>query len=430
MTRPQFSSRLTAILCIAGAAIGLGNVWRFPYMMSSYGGSAFLLIYLMFVILIAIPAVMSEWSLGRHTRGGSITAFSKTIGPKAGRAIGYTLVGGILISASYYIVVIGNIAFTTLFSLKHGFSADTLPLFQSQLSDGPYQSFYALLVLAAILLVCYSGVNKGIERVSTLFVPFFFLIILYLIYSTFQLEGASDKAIEYLKPDFSAIDFSTLFAALGQAVFSLGLGGTVMLVYGSYLPDDSPLLPSALSAALADTGAALLAALFIFPTMLVFAIDPESGPRLLFHTLPNLFGQMAGGRILGSAFLVALLLVAFLSGVAALEVIIASISDDKSALKLGRQRSILVFGVVEAIFVAAVAMNPDWIAILDLIFGTGMLAAGCAASVIALAWCCQRALVFKQLGLHNDRGRYLYFWLRWVIPCIFLLIFIGYLLNW
>lgn len=418
------------MLCIAGAAIGLGNVWRFPYMMSSYGGSAFLIIYLVFVILIAIPAVMAEWSLGRHTRGGSITAFSKTLGPRLGRVVGYTLVTGITVSASYYIVVIGNIAFTTYYSVSNGFTGQAFSQFQNDLNNTQLQAFSSLAVLAGILWVTYKGVNKGIERVSNIFVPFFFIIILYLIYSTFQLEGSTEKMIEYMQADFSQIGWNTMFAALGQAVFSVGLGGTVMLVYGSYMPDDIALLPSACTAAFADTGAALLAALFIFPTMLVFSIDPESGPRLLFETLPNLFSQMAGGRILGSAFLIALFLVAFLSGLAALEVIIASISDDDGALNISRTQCIIVFGLCESIFVTAVAFNPEWIEILDLIFGTGMLAAGCAAAVIAFAWFIPKAEGLAQLQLSPALGNALHISLRWVIPSAFFIIFIGYLKSW
>jgi NSS family neurotransmitter:Na+ symporter len=151
--RQVYSSNFFAILTIAGASIGLGNVWRFPYMMGAYGGSAFLLVYLAFTILIAIPALVGEWSLGREAGGGTIRSFTHTLGPRRGRLVGYLLIFGILMANPYYIVIIGNVGYTTYFSIVHGFSAEAFPHFAAGLTDGTTQFSIATAVVLGIILV-------------------------------------------------------------------------------------------------------------------------------------------------------------------------------------------------------------------------------------------------------------------------------------
>ena len=417
--RELFSSPLAAILTMSGAAIGLGNIWRFPYMMGSYGGSAFFFVYLMFVLLFAVPALAGEWAFGRHAKGGTVSAFIHSFGSKWGRLFGYVLTLSMLISASYYLIVIGNVAYMTWFSILHGFSEQNNVLFLQNLSDGPWQYGVSLLVLLGILMVTYKGLNKGIEMVSKLFVPFFFVVIFYLIFVTFRIDGAVAQMAIFLQPDFSKLSVQSIFAALGQAAFSVGLGGTIMVIYGSYLGSEHSLLQGAAFTALADTSAALLAALFIFPTILVFGISPEAGPKLLFETLPVLFMQMEGGRAIGSFFLLALLLVAFLSGLAVMEVVIGSLSDDRKFNGLSRNRTILIFGGVEATIMLLPALVPNAIASMDLIFGSGMLAFGSALALLGLTWGLKRTIFFAQMG-ESKVSHFLLPWLRWVVPFVFL----------
>ena len=418
-SRELFSSPLAAILTMSGAAIGLGNIWRFPYMMGAYGGSAFFFVYLMFVLLFAVPALAGEWAFGRHAKGGTISAFVLSFGGTWGRVFGYVLTLSMLISASYYLIVIGNVAYMTWFSVVHGFDVQNNAVFLQNLSNGPWQYGVSLLVLLGILFVTYKGLNRGIELVSKLFVPFFFVVIVYLIFITFRLEGATEQMAVFLQPDFSKLGMQSIFAALGQAAFSVGLGGTIMVIYGSYLSPEHSLLKGAAFTALADTSAALLAALFIFPTILVFGISPESGPTLLFETLPVLFMQMDGGRVIGSFFLLALLLVAFLSGLAVMEVVIGSLSDDSEFNGLNRNRTILIFGAVEATIMLLPALVPDAIATMDLIFGSGMLAFGSALALLGLTWGLKKVVFNAELG-NGKIANYLFPWLRWVVPSIFL----------
>lgn len=358
------------VLTMIGVAVGLGNVWRFPYMMGEYGGSAFLIVYLFFTLAMAIPAMMAEWALGRETGRGPIGALSSVWGPTWGRRIGMLLVFTMVVSTSYYLVVIGNIAFSAAFSIARGFNATTLPQFDVQFADGWLQYFFALGILCLGMFVLYRGLNKGIEVVSRLFVPFFGLVIIYLVVNALFLEGAPEKFAAFLKPDFSVLETEHIFAALGQAFFSLGLAGTIMVIYGSYMQPEENIPRVAVYTALGDVGAAFVASLFIVPTVLVFGLDMSQGPTLVFTTLPKLFSVMPGGRVLGSAFLLSLCLIAFLSAIGALEAIVGSISEELRS-KVGRGKVILVICLIEAAVMLPSSLDPDIVGTLDLIFGSG-----------------------------------------------------------
>lgn len=430
MEREKFSSKFTSTLTFIGVAVGLGNVWRFPYMMGEYGGSAFLIVYLLFTLFLAVPGLTAEWTLGRSTGKGPIGALSSILGTTWGRRIGGLIVFTMIVSTSYYLVVIGNIAFTAMFSVVNGFSETTIPEFDGQIANGWLQYFFGLAVLGFALLVLHLGVNKGIEAVSRLFVPFFALVILYLAVNALFLPGALDKVADFLKPDFSVLRAEHIFAALGQSFFSVGLAGTIMVIYGSYMPADQNMLKTASFTALGDVGAAILASLFIVPTILVFSLDLSQGPTLVFSTLPQLFSVMAGGRILGSCFLLALCLIAFLSAIGALEAIVGSISEE---LKLRSSRSIviLVILLVEAAIMLPSALEPEIIGVLDMIFGSGMQMLGSAIAVTTVAWGIGRLATKAQIfGAADKPWHDTYFaWLKWVVPGVMFMVLVSYLVS-
>lgn len=428
--RQQFSSRLATLLTMIGVSVGLGNVWRFPYMMGKYGGSAFLFVYLLFTLLFAIPAVMAEWALGRETRQGPLGAFSTVMGPVAGKVIGYLLLFTVLIANSYYLVVIAQVVYTTNFSMFYGFADANVAAFEAGLGNGLLQYAIAVGMLAASLYVIYRGLNKGIESVSKLFVPFFTVVMTYLVINAFMLEGAPEKFAAFLRPDFSAMQAEQVFAALGQAFFSLGLGGTFLLIYGSYLKTEQNIPRSAVALAFGDTGAALFASLFIVPSILVFELDMAAGPTLIFSTLPKLFAKMPLGRVLGSGFLLALTMVAFLSTIAALEVLVGGLSDVPKFAR-SRTKIIVAIGLLEAIFMLPSCLNPNLIEILDLVFGSGMQVFGSALAVIGVAWGLGRAKVLAQVfcAASGRLEKAYFFWIRWVVPAVLLFILIRYTMQ-
>jgi len=425
----RFHSRLTTLLTMAGVAIGLGNVWRFPYMMGQNGGSAFLVIYLLMVILFAVPALCAEWGLGRHARTGTVGALSRAFGNRAGAAIGGLLVFGILIADSYYMVVVGNILFSAGFSIGAGFAPGNLDSFAATLLRTPVQYLSALLVLAAALWVIHRGLRHGIEAVSRLFVPFFGAVMLYLVGQTLMLEGALSELAAFLTPDFSRIGPRELFAAMGQACFSLGVGGTFMVIYGSFLADDEPILPGAMSTGAMDAGAAVLAGIFIVPAVLAFGLDLEAGPRLLFNTLPDLFATMPFGRLSGSLFLLALTFMAFLSAVAGLVVCLNGLQH-LLGTRFSTGALLLGLGAAEALLMLPSAAYPGLIGHLDLVFGSGMQIFGAMMAVIAVAWSIGPVALRRDVPeAPQPAYRWLVAWLRWVVPPAFGIILIGYVYD-
>lgn len=444
--REIFSSRLATIMTMAGVAIGLGNVWRFPYMMGRYGGSAFLLVYVLCNVLFAVPALMAEWALGRATRRGPLGAFTAAVGPAAGRVIGGLLLVTILVADSYYLVVIANIVYTTWFCLARGFGdGAALAAYEAGLADGGTQYVIALLVLAATLWVIHRGLRRGIEATSTWSVPFFGVVVVLLVAYTLSLPGALAQFAAFLRPDLSALGPEEIFAALGQTFFSVSLGGTFMVAYGSYMRDAEPIPLAALWTALGDAGAALLAALFIVPAILVFGLDMTAGPSLLFATLPRLFGTMPFGMWFGGLFLIALVLMAFLSNVAALEVFVGGLAEIAGGGKPGGRspggpgprsgRLILVTLLLEAVLMLPSALHPPLIEKLDLVFGSGMQVLGSVLAVVGLVWGLGRAVTIGQIYGQARAGdsrprlweRACFWWLRWVVPGALVAILVSYI---
>jgi neurotransmitter:Na+ symporter, NSS family len=419
----RFSGRISTWLAMLGVAIGLGNVWRFPYMMGAYGGSAFLLLYIGLTLLFAFPVLVAEYALGRKSRSGVLDTYRATLGRPVGTALGLLLIVSILVADSYYTVVIGNIVYTTWFSAVHGFSEATIAAYQARLADGDVQFACSIAVLAAGSFVMWRGVNRGIERTSRWFVPTFGAIVLYTVGYAFSLEGSMSRVATFLAPNFAAIGIREIFAALGHAFFSLSVGGTFMVVYGNFLADDDDLPATALVTVFGDLGSALLAALFLVPTILYFGVDMASGPSLIFNSLPRLFAVMPAGRLLGTAFLLALIMAGFLSAIAGLEVGISGICDLTRG-RIDRPRATLVVALLEAALIWPSAHAPSLVETLDLVFGSGMQIFGSIVAVIGLTWGLGTETTLDQVfgERRSTWMRSSVWWLRWVVPLVLLAI--------
>jgi NSS family neurotransmitter:Na+ symporter len=414
-----------------GVAVGLGNVWRFPYMMGSYGGSAFLAVYLMFTVAFAFPALMAEMALGRAARGGVFVAFTKAAGPRLGKAIAVILLTTVIIAGSYYAVVIANLAYTAAFSLFIGFKHENLTEFESSLSNPWLQYAITMGLIFTSFYVIHRGLRKGIERISTIVVPFFLLVILYLIVYTLNLPGAFDQLIAFLRPDFSVMTPTDVFAALGQSFFSVGLGGTFIVVYGSFIKDKRSIPRLAITTVFGDLGASLLVSLFLVPAILVLGMDIGSGPGLIFNTLPRMFSVMPMGRVVGSLFLLALVAVAFLSLIAAYQVPVTSFQQ---LIIPGITRNHIIIGLalIQAGLSLPSCIYPELIGILDLIFGSGMQVFGSALAVIGVVWGLgKEKLLFQLFGhaKHGTIGMITFRWLRYVVPVVLFAVLVGYIYS-
>jgi len=400
-------------------------------MMGKYGGSAFLAVYLVFTFLFAIPALMAEIAIGRESGGGTLKAFKNAFGIRWGNTIGFLLLATVLIAGSYYAVVVGNVFFTTAFSIFHGFRAENIAQYKSQLGNGWLQYGVTLAVVSAALIVVYLGLKKGIERISKVVVPFFLISLLYLIYHSLSLPGAISHLNDFLKPDISVLTAEHIFAALGQSFFSVGLGGTFMLVYGSYLREEEDIPNIAISTCLGNASASLLASLFLVPAILVYGLDIASGPGLIFATLPKLFSEMAFGRVLGSLFLLALSSVAFLSLVAAFEVFVSSV--DKEVFSNVKRRNIIFsVGALMIAFTLPSSLYPSLIGTLDMVFGSGMQIFGSILAVLGITWGLGRRTLVAQIFDVNSSGvvvEFTFIWLKWVVPTVLLSVLAGYIYS-
>ncbi len=426
--KPQYTSGLTTILTMVGVAVGLGNVWRFPYMMGSYGGSAFLAVYLLFTIMFAFPALMAEMTLGRMSGKGTLDAFRSVFGQHFGSITGYLLLTVITISGSYYAVVVANVFFTAGYSLIRGFTVNDHQHFQTFLSNSLLQYTLTLLMIISCLYVIHKGLVNGIEWLSKIIMPFFVLALLYMIFHALSLPNAIEKFKSFLSFDITAMNSTEVFAALGQAFFSVGLGGTFVVVYAGFMNKNESIPKMALFTGLGDVGASLLVSLFLVPSILVFGLDMASGPGLIFNTFPQLFATMPGGRIIGSLFLVALSLVAFLSLIAAYQVPYVSVRNEKPSLS--PKKLLIIIGLIQAVLAIPSSISPTLIGFLDLIFGSGMQVLGSVFCILGLTLGIKKAYMLEgmfQKDTKPSTQNLAYFWIKWVIPIALVAVLLGYI---
>jgi len=429
--RETFTSRFGLLMTMTGVAVGLGNVLRFPYMVGRYGGATFVLFYLLMVFLVAIPALMAEWILGRHTRRGTLGAFDRG-GLPGGRYVGYFLFIVVFFATGYYTNTIGWVGFhavgqaASMFGLDLDSSAILPP------SEGFSTVSFVLQLVVTPLVICLCGIvlvrglRRGIERVSKVIMPMLLGILLILIARAVTLEGSGAGIAWYMgRFSLEGLTGSVMAAALGQAVFSMSLGGTFMVIYGSYLGREERIPGAALFTGLGDMTAGLLAGLAIFPAVFAFGLPPDSGPSLIFITLPQTFAQMPLGGLFGLLFFAGLFGAAFLSAVAALEVLVGGIVDNTG---LSRNRAVIVACGIVMLLAVLPMINMKLYVQWDLFFGSGMQTLGTLLAVVTTAWCIRRSDALRELADRSPRTFYrvLYWWMRVVIP--FSVIFVG--INW
>lgn len=297
--RSGFGSKIGAVLAAAGSAVGLGNIWRFPYEVGNYGGAAFILVYLLFIFLLGLPIMIAEFTIGRHSRASTGEAFQR-LAPNTGwKWLGYSTVWVGFIILSYYSVVAGWTLKYTLKAGLNGFAnqnpADFVAAFSS-FSQHPYHPLlFLILFLVLTHVVIVKGVKDGIERYSKIMMPVLFILILVLAACSITLPNAMEGIEFLMRPDFSKVTGKVFLGAMGQAFFSLSLGMGCLTTYGSYFRKDTNLPRTALSVAGVDTFVAIMSSLIIFPAAFSIGISPDAGPSLIFITLPNVFQQAFSG---------------------------------------------------------------------------------------------------------------------------------------
>ena len=303
--RGSFGSKLGVILATAGSAVGLGNIWRFPYMTGQNGGAAFILIYLACIFLLGIPGMVGEFIIGRHSAANAARSYSNLSGGKPWGLIGYMGVFTSMIILGFYAVVAGwclQYLYASIMGVIQGDATFVKNYFTTFSSDAIKPTLWTVGFILLTHMVVVKGVRNGIERASKILMPLLFVLLVVLVIASCSLPGAI-RGVEFLlKPDFSKVDQSVLLEALGQAFFSLSLGTACLCTYASYFSRKTNLFKSATQIAFLDTIIAILAGLMIFPAAFSVGVQPDSGPSLIFITLPNVFQQaFASLPILGYA---------------------------------------------------------------------------------------------------------------------------------
>jgi len=418
--RERFASRLGMVLSMVGVAVGLGNVWRFPYMLGSFGGGAFLLVYLVAALGVGVPALMAEWALGRHTRRGTVGAFERG-GLPGGRLVGWFFFAVVTAATAYYVNVIGWVAWHGLVELGTPFGRPLAggwilpPESGVSLRSLLLQGGCTAAVVGSCALVLLRGLRRGIERASAVLTPLLFLGLLVLVVRSLTLPGAGRGVRWLLAFDPTLITPSVALAALSQVVFSLALGGTFMVVYGSYLDEGEALGSGAVLTVLGDTAAGLLAALAVVPAVFALGMEPGSGPGLLFATLPEVLGRVPAGWAVAAVFFVALGGAAFLSAVAAFEVLVAGLTDNTRA---SRPRAVAWTAGAVLLLAIPPMVNMKIFVPWDLTFGSGMQTLGALVAAVTFGWSLDRGTALRELASGSPRAlhRALHLWIRFVVP--------------
>ncbi len=352
--REQWSSKTGFILAAAGSAVGLGNIWKFPYIAGENGGAAFLFIYLICILAIGLPILNIEILLGRETQKNPVGAFKKIHGDSNWKYVGGLGVFASFTILSFYSIVGGWSVAYTVEALKGTFASFPDPEVAGEFfnlkNSNPYWVLgYHTLFFLSIIGIILSGVKGGLEKASKFLMPILLFILFALVVNGLMLPD-SDKGMEFLfSPDWSKINPSTFLLALGHAFFTLSLGMGAMMTYGSYLSDNDDIVNASYMVAFLDTIIAILAGVAIFTVVFSSGYDPTAGPGLVFHVLPPLLSQLPGGYIFAFLFFLLLTIAAVTSGISILEVSVAYLVDE---LKFSRKKATMIMGVL--VYLAAI----------------------------------------------------------------------------
>lgn len=445
--RASFGSKLGIILATAGSAVGLGNVWRFPYMTGQNGGAAFLMVYFGCILLLGIPGMVSEFIIGRHSQANAARAYGHIAGNKLWKLVGHLGILTSTIILGFYAVVAGwclQYLFASLTGSLTG-DADYILRYFSTFVTHPWKPcLWAVAFIVITHLVIVRGVQKGIERASKVLMPLLFVLLVTIVIASCLLPGAG-AGIEFLfKPDFSKVSHSVFLEALGQAFFSLSLGTCCLCTYASYFARDTHLLRSAGEIALLDSLIAILSGLMIFPAAFSVGVQPDSGPSVVFITLPHVFQQAFGampavGYVIGIMFYALLVFAALTSTISMHEIGTAFFTEE---LKIERSKGAWILTAICSVIAVLCAMSmgqSSWASMLqpfglslldccDFITAQVMLPAGAFLTSLFIGWFVSKPTVRDEFTNHGTIYTSLFpaylFAVRYVVPFCILLIFL------
>ena len=438
--RAQFVTKMGVIAATVGSAVGLGNIWRFPYEAGQHGGGAFLIVYLLCVFLLGIPVMIAEFVIGRSTHSNALTALQKLKPGSSLSKVSYIGIVASLMILSFYSVVAGWIMEYLFQAVTGGLSGHTSEEYATLFSTftvNPWRSvMWTLIFLLANFMVLRRGIEKGIERISNIMMPVLFVMLLVFCVNSLFMPQAK-KGLDFLfNPDFSQITPKVMLGALGQAFFSLSLGLTCLLTYASYFSDKTPLVRSATVVALLDTLVAILSGIIIFPAVFSFDMEPAAGPKLVFQILPEIFQQLPGGYLWSVEFFLLLFFASITSTISMSEI---SIIYFVEAHKMSRSRATWLNTVIAMTFGTLCALSFGVLSdfkvfgmtlfeLFDYVSSNIMLPIGGVMLSVFVGWIVDKKVVEEQLTDYGARKitlmRPIRFCIRYVAPLCISLIFL------
>ncbi len=444
--RGSFGSQLGVILASAGAAVGLGNIWRFPTEVGRGGGAAFILIYLGFTFLIAMPVMLSEFIIGRSARSNAVGAFQKLAPGKPWIAAGIMgVLGGFLVLSFYSVVAGWTLHYTiqsALGQLQGQGGTDFSQAFTAFVSEPWQPILYLVVFLLLTHLVVARGIQHGIERYSKLMMPMLLAIIVFLVGFSMTMPGAAEGIRFLLRPELDEVTPEVVLGAMGQAFFSLSVGLGCLVTYSSYFSKETRLVKSAINVCIIDTVVAVLSGFIIFPTVFSIGIAPDAGPGLVFITLPNVFlltfGEMpVVGYVFALLFYVLLLLAALTSSISMHEICTAFISEHFGTSRRKAAAVVTFICMVLGSF-CSLSFGPwqevtvcgrSFFDLFDFTVTKFLMPLGGLLTALFVGWYLDRKLVEQQLTNHGSISvrtmRPLLFLVRWVAPAGILVIFLN-----
>ena len=439
--RGAFSSNFGSMMAVVGSAVGLGNIWRFPYLAGVNGGAAFLLLYLFLILLVGLPLILSEFVIGRATHRGAVGSFKQLAPRSKWYLVGYMgVVAGFCILGFYSVIAGWSVRFLydSIINANVGLSHDEIAAsFNAFKNTGWQPILLSAGFLALTAFVVLKGVEKGVERWNKILMPLLIFILLLLCINSFTLDGFGAGMSFLFKPDFSKITANTVLDALGQVFFTLSLGMGVMITYSSYVVKPENMLRSKGIVTMIDTSIAIISGIAIFPAVFTFGISPTQGPDLIFLTLPNVFGQMAGGQYVGILFFLLITIAALTSMVSIFEMMTNYMMEE---LKMTRRRAVLWLLITLCLVAALCAQSQvegsrlmigdyNVFDFLDMLSSNYLMTIGGLLIVIFAGWhISEKRLrtVFTTNGMYNNRIFPVFrFVIRYVSPIAVAIIFLS-----
>lgn len=438
MKRENFSSKLGVLAAAAGSAIGLGNIWKFPYVTGENGGAAFILVYIICIILIGVVIMMSELALGRKSRSNPIGAFKKLHPKGKWHYTGILAVLTSFIILSFYLMIAGWVFSYFIKSLTGELITippQNLGLYFETISSNTFNVlFWNLVIISITSFIVISGVKDGIEKYSKILMPLLLITLIVLVFRSVTLEGAKSGLDFLFKPDFSKLSTKAILEALGHAFYTLSLGMGILITYGSYIDEKEDLKSLSFQVIFADTLIAIMAGVVIFPAVFAYGFEPEAGPALIFITLPAVFQSMPFGSIFETLFFLLVGIAAITSTISLLEVSVSALTEE---FNLGRKKATLIissglflmsipsslsFGIWKEVKI----LGLSFFELFDFIASNIFLPAGGILTCIFVAWIWGTKNAFDEItgeGVYSSKSYKIYnFLLKYIAPIAILII--------